>query len=293
MPSGLSKRHPTDPDPFVAEPGVAMRRDIDEALKGWPYDPELDEVEAREVRTRDGRTVVQIRIDLGLLQMELDGRPDGARPRGFATYLDYLRHRSRIRRRRRNDPVDSGPSGWSMSPEHCSEADRELVQFYHRRVAMLSLQHYDMALRDADHSLALMDFIADFGPTPDYVDRHERLRGGILFDRTQAAAAMALERSSPEEAIDAIRDGIDRLERYSRELTDTEELERPEFLVGPEEFETPALAYVDRLRRLEKEVRHHFEVPKTLREQLDEAVQHEDYEKAARLRDQIRSRTGS
>lgn len=269
-----------------------MRRDIDEALRGWPYDPELDEVEAREVHARDGRTVVQIRIDLGLLQMEFDGRPDGARPRGFATYLDYLRHRSRIRRRRRNDPVDSGPSGWTMSPEHCSEADRELVQFYHRRVAMLSLQHYDRALRDADHSLALMDFIADFGPTADYVDRHERLRGGILFDRTQAAAAMALERTSPEEAIDAIREGIGRLERHSQEHLELDEPERPEFLAGPEELETPAMAYVERLRRLEKEVRHHFEVPKTLREQLDEAVEHEDYERAARLRDQINSRAG-
>jgi hypothetical protein len=27
-----------------------MRRDIDEALRGWPYDPDLDEIEAREVR---------------------------------------------------------------------------------------------------------------------------------------------------------------------------------------------------------------------------------------------------
>ncbi|RUL88127.1 hypothetical protein TsocGM_09095 [Tautonia sociabilis] len=269
-----------------------MRRDIDEALRGWPYDPEIDEVEAREVRARDGRTVVQVRIDLGILQMELDGRPDGACPRGFTTYLDYLRHRSRIRRRRRNAPVDSGPSAWTMSAEQCSEADRELVQFYHRRVAMLALQHYDRALRDADHSLSLMDFIADFGPTPDYVDRHERLRGGILFDRTQAAAAMALERSRPEEAIDAIREGIDRLERHCREQSPAEDLGRTEFLAGSEELESSDLAFVERLRRLEAEVRHHFEVPKTLKEQLDEAVEHEDYETAARLRDQIRSRAG-
>lgn len=269
-----------------------MRRDIDEALRGWPYDPELDEVEAREILARDGRTVLQIRVDLGVLQMELDGRPDGARPRGFSTYLDYLRHRSKFRKKRRSQPVETGPVGWAMSAEHCSEADRELVQFYHRRVALLTLQHYDRALRDADHSLALMDFIADFGPNPDYVDRHERLRGGIIFDRTQASAALSLERTSPEEAIDAIRDGIDRLERHARNL-ETEEIEEfdPSELTG--ELETPALAYVERLRRLESEVRHHFEVPKTLREQLDEAVDQEDYEKAARLRDQIRSRTRS
>ena len=40
-----------------------MRRDIDEALQDWPYDPEAGECVAREVRTRDGRTVVQIRVE--------------------------------------------------------------------------------------------------------------------------------------------------------------------------------------------------------------------------------------
>ncbi len=272
-----------------------MRRDIDEALRGWPYDPEFDEVEAREILARDGRTVLQIRVDLGVLQMELDGRPDGARPRGFLTYLDYLRHRSKFRRRRRSQAAaDPGPVGWSMSPEHCAEADRELVQFYHRRVAFLTLQHYERALRDAEHSLNLMDFIADFGPTPEYVERHERLRAGILFDRTQASAALALERTSPEEAIDAIREGVDRLERHARTLLEMDDLDDFEALeLPPGELETPTVAYIERLRRLETEVRHHFEVPKTLREQLDEAVEHEDYERAARLRDQIRSRSRS
>ena len=35
-----------------------MRRDMDDAIQGWPYDPEPGEVIAREVRARDGRTVV-------------------------------------------------------------------------------------------------------------------------------------------------------------------------------------------------------------------------------------------
>lgn len=71
-----------------------MRRDIDEALQGWPYDPEPGETVAREVKARDGRTVVQVRQELGILQMEVEGRPDGQRPHGFRTYLDYLRHRA-------------------------------------------------------------------------------------------------------------------------------------------------------------------------------------------------------
>ena len=48
---------------------------------------------------------------------------------------------------------------------------------------------------------------------------------------------------------------------------------------------------IEKLRLLEREIRQNFPVNKTLREQLDEAVANEDYERAARLRDQIRNRS--
>jgi hypothetical protein len=168
-----------------------------------------------------------------------------------------------------------------MSPEHCAEADREFAQFYHRRVAWMSLQRYDRALLDADHSLALMDFVNKHATDADYIASHERFRGLVLFHRTQAAAALALEREKPDEAVDAIRQGMDRLiEHHQTWASD------------PDREETPNEALVEQLRALEREIRKTFAVEKTLREQLDEAVAHEDYERAARLRDQIKLRAG-
>src|SRR4051812_10999271 len=184
---------------------ATMRRDIDDALHGWPYDPEPGEIVARKLRARDGREVLQIRIELGLIQMEVEGRPDGARPHQYATYLDYLDDRARASGKR---------AGWTMSAEHCAEADREFAQFYHRRVAWLSLQSYDRALIDADHTLALMDFVKGHARDADYVAAHERFRGLVLFHRTQAAAALALERRRPDEAIDAVREGIARITAF-------------------------------------------------------------------------------
>src|SRR4051812_32527446 len=159
-----------------------MRRDIDDALGGWPSEPGPGDVVAREVRARDGRTVVQVRIELGVLQMEAGGRPDGSRPHGFATYLDYLRYRAAGRGQA---PGGKAPP-WSMSREHRTAADREFVQYYHRRVAWLALQRYDRALMDADHTLALMDFVSRHGADDEYVASHERFRGLVLFHRTQA-----------------------------------------------------------------------------------------------------------
>jgi hypothetical protein len=252
-----------------------MRRDIDEALRGWPYDPDAGEVVAREVRARDGRRLVQVRIELGLLQMEVEGRPDGLRPHGFTSFLDYLRHRATSWAAQHAD----SDSSWTMSRDHCTEADREFVQYYHRRVAWLAMQNFENALRDADHTLGLMDFVARHGVDEEYVRSHERLRGLVLFHRTQAAAALALERRRPDEAIDVVQDGMKQLDRHQREWNDAER-----------EDEIPDPALIEQLRHLEDEIRLNFAVEKTLQEQLDEAVAREDYERAARLRDQIKAR---
>jgi hypothetical protein len=253
-----------------------MRRDIDEAIQGWPFDPQSGEVIAREVRAKDGRPLIQIRVELGLLQLEVSGRPDGTRPHGFVTYLDYLRYRAAGRGQ---SPGGRSPS-WPMSAEHSLEADREFVQFYHRRVSWLSLQKYDRALLDADHTLALMDFVCRHGADEEYIASHERFRGLVLFHRTQAAAAQALERRKPDEAIDAVHEGIERILAHQNSWTSE-----------PDRGETPNESLIEQLQILENEIRKNFAVEKTLREQLDEAVAHEDYERAARLRDQIRART--
>ena len=251
-----------------------MRRDLDDVLQGWPYDPEPGEILAREIRSRDGRSVLQIRIELGVLQLEVTGRPDGTRPHGFATYLDYLRHSAAGRGQA---PGGKSPS-WHMSAHQCTEADREFVQFYHRRVAWLSLRRYDRAVRDADHTLALMDFVRRHGIDDEYVGSHEQFRGLVVFHRTQAAAALALERRKPEEAIDAIREGSDLISNhYQGWWSENDQAESP----------NPSL--IEQLRNFETEIRKNFAVEKTLREQLDEAVAREDYEQAARIRDRIRS----
>ena len=53
-----------------------MSKDIAVILNGWDYNP--DEVTVRRILGLDGRVKIQMRLDLGILQMEVDGRPDGA-----------------------------------------------------------------------------------------------------------------------------------------------------------------------------------------------------------------------
>ena len=52
-----------------------MHRDIDRLLRDW--DAQHGVTQARLIDARNGRTVLQVRLDLGILQLEIDGRPDG------------------------------------------------------------------------------------------------------------------------------------------------------------------------------------------------------------------------
>ena len=52
-----------------------MDRDLRALLLDWPFDP--DRLNARVLEIEEGRTVLQVRVELGILQMEIEGRPDG------------------------------------------------------------------------------------------------------------------------------------------------------------------------------------------------------------------------
>jgi len=242
---------------------MSRREDIDPILSSWPFQPGV--ITARMVRADDGREVLQMRIELGLLQMETSGRPDGQRPEGQATYLDFLRTRAR-------DSSDD----FSLSEEQAGEVDREFVQFYHRRICWLALREFDRAVRDADHTLAMMDFVAAHSASTEWTLSHEQYRPFVLFQRTQAAALGELERSGPEAGIEEVSQGLEQIRTVFRAVDAEDHFEQDEF--------------VKQLVELREWIRQHYQVGRTLSEQLADAVASEEYELAARLRDEIARR---
>src|SRR6478752_911674 len=71
-----------------------MSLDLNDLLRDWPHEP--GQLKVRKIVGTDGREKLQLRIDLGLIQMETSGRPDGQRPHDCESLLEY--HRQRIRR---------------------------------------------------------------------------------------------------------------------------------------------------------------------------------------------------
>lgn len=237
---------------------------IDGILRQWDYDHEA--INARLVRGADGREVIQMRVDMGVLQMEVAGRPDGTRPLGYRTYYHYLVSQEQ----------DDGD--FELTAEQCGEADREFLQYYHRRVCWLTLREFQQAVGDADHTLAMMDLCARHSPDEEWTMSHEQYRPFVLFHRTQAAALVELEAGSPEAAIHQINEGLERLHRLFVEHEVEEYFEEDELVV--------------RLTELRESLRDHYHVGRTLQERLQDAVASEQYELAAELRDELARRNG-
>ena len=69
-----------------------MSQDIRPNLAGWDFEPER--VQVRIISGDDRTEKIQMRIDLGLIQMEIDGRPDGDRPEGYESLLELYEARA-------------------------------------------------------------------------------------------------------------------------------------------------------------------------------------------------------
>jgi len=69
-----------------------MNRDLSEILDEWPYQP--GQLNVRLIEGVDGRPRIQIRLDLGVLQMMTEGRPDGQAPFGYDSLLEYFEARA-------------------------------------------------------------------------------------------------------------------------------------------------------------------------------------------------------
>ena len=242
---------------------MSKKENIDHILTHWPFDPFAVNVRLLELAQRQ---VLQMRVDMGLLQLEIEGRPDGVRPDGANSFYELLQNRA------------AQESEYVLNDEECIEVDREFVQFYHRRICWLQLKEFDRAVQDADHTLGLMDLCKTYSPDEQWTISHEQYRPFVLYHRTQAAALAKLELDVDDAAEQAIAQGNVGLEQL-RTLFEQYEAE--------EQFEEDEL--VQRLIEFRDSLKEKYEVEQSLHEQLQVAIESEDYELAAEIRDKIKA----
>jgi hypothetical protein len=254
----------------------AMSQDISRILQGWDFDPE--ELIVRIVVGDDGQEKIQLRLDMGLLQMELNGRPDGQRPEGHESWLDYYEHQQRM-----HDLANPDSVPFVLEDADCARLWREGIQYYHRSLSCWHLERFELVVRDTARSLRLFTFVRTYGQTERAKLQFDQWRPYVTMMHTRSIATPLVREGEYDRALQVIEAGIDAIHEFLDEYQQSQRAEECVELVNLERWR-------DEVRQERR--RQGGTTPEDalddLRRQLQEAVAAEKFEEAARLRDEIR-----
>ncbi len=242
-----------------------MTDDIGPLLKKWRYTP--NDINVRLVHGEDGREKLQLRLDLGILQMELDGRPDGRRPHRFESYYRYYLRKARLAEKEEGRNL-------SLTPVDCWLLQQESVQFYHRYLALMRLGDYPRVIRDTLRNLNVLDFVGRHAPNDEIIWSFEQYRPFVIMMNTRACASQSLEQRDYDQALAYIKLGSGKLRKFYL---------AHRARIGEERLE------LDLLHEWSEEIRRQRPVSdrELLVRELQQAIHKEEYERAALLRDML------
>ena len=245
-------------------------KDLTFIVEEWPYEP--GHISVRKIRGKDGRTKIQMRVNLGVLQMEVEGRPDGERPYNCESLLQY--HSERLENHERRNGTDLG---FALDPDECREIREEAVQYYHRYLANFVLEDYEAVARDTQRNLEVLELCTKYADEDDDKYALEQYHPYILMMNARSKALLAIESRRFRTALAHVNSGLRRIKEFFRSYG-----EPKAYRVSGE---------VEVLKTLRKEVLSHVPENPIHRTQrlLKRALKEERYEDAARLRDELES----
>ena len=248
--------------------GKIPSKDITPMLKGWDYEPGT--INVRKISGHDGLPKLQMRLDLGLLQMEVSGRPDGHRPHGYESLLDY--YEAKLADHRRRNGVDLG---FHLNADQCESLREEAVMYYHRYLSLFVLEDFTGVVRDTARNLRVLDLCGKYAE--DESDRLvlEQYRPYITMMNARAQASIMVGQERYPEALRVVEAGLADIREFFERFGQEEAYGRSN--------------EVRVLKRFAREIRKKLPVNPLdrLKRKLDRAVKAEKYEEAARLRDKI------
>ena len=252
----------------------SVSKDITPLLRGWDYEPGT--INVRKIAGADGAPKLQMRLDLGLLQMELSGRPDGARPHGCESLLEY--HEGQLEEHVQRNGTELG---YHLTRQQCQALREEAGMYYHRYLSLFVLEDFKGVVRDTERNLRVLDLCGKYA-----VEEQDRLileqyRPYITMMNCRASASLLFKDKRWSDALKVVQEGMNSIRDFFHRF-------------GQDEAYAQSNE-VKVLKRFARDIRKRMPIDPIakLKNQLDRAVKGERYEEAARLRDEIKRKSES
>ncbi len=242
--------------------------DLRKMLTDWPYDSEND---ARRTRGDDGREILQVRTPVGVEQYELEGRPDGARPHGRESALEFQEERLRQAK------AAAREAEFELGPRECGELFNEGTLYYFRYVRLFQLKDWARTMRDTARNLRAFDFIHRYARREEDKTFLEKWRPYILRVHSSATVMLELEKRDYDAALRIANEARQKIEALEELDDETFKFERERSLTALKEL----AAQIQKNRPLSE--------LEQLERRLQRAIERQEFERAAQLRDRIRA----
>lgn len=259
--------------------------DISSILQDWPYRP--DDITVRVVEGDDGQRKIQLRLDLGILQMEFDGRPDGRRIHNTASWYDY-----HLARQKEHDAANLDAAPYDLEPEDCAELLREGVQYYHRYLSFWHLGFFELCARDTERNLRLFAFVREHAREERVRMEFDQWRPYVTMMHARAVATPLVQLEQWEAAVNVLDAGIRGIEAF---LQDYNQLEKANQVGELNFLQRWKREILEKTQPAAEATSEESAAPKSppdpidqLRADLGKAIAEERYEDASRLRDELR-----
>ncbi len=243
-----------------------MSLDLNTLLQDWPH--ESGSIKVRKILGLDGREKLQLRIDLGILQMDMTGRPDGHRPHNCESLLSY--HQRRAARAEGRDEE------YELTSDQCNELQQEGIQYYHRYLSLFQIDDFAGVIRDTQRNLDLFQFVADHADREELGWGFQQFRPYVLMMNTRAKASILLGDGRFADAMREIETGRDAIQEFFLQSNFPELAQKSSEIAFLDEW----LEEVSSKRPLSK-----LEI---MQREMETAIASELYERAAELRDAIK-----
>src|SRR5262245_19590291 len=203
----MNPENPERPTRPEKTEGRASSKDITPLLKGWDYEPGT--INVRRIRGSDGQPKLQMRVELGLLQMELTGRPDGTKPHGFDSLLDYYESKLKEHTTRHGTEL-----GFHLTGEQCEMLRQEAAMYYQRYLSLFVLEDFTGVVRDTARNLRVLDLCGKYAENEQDRLILEQYRPYITMMNTRANASLHFGEKRYTEALAAIDEGLESIRAF-------------------------------------------------------------------------------
>ncbi len=162
---------------------------------------------------------------------------------------------------------------------------REGVQYYHRYLSFWHLERYELCARDTARNLRLFAFVKEFATKDQDRLLFDQYRPYVTMMHAKAVATPLIQLQQFEAAIQVINAGISAIQKFLSEYGQSDRADRCGELTHLERWRDQILARKPALPAPPPDP------VDQLRSDLQQAVAEENFEEAARLRDELRRRT--